>query len=130
MHELQFEGLEKRLLLADLDDSISEAFLLGAVSTTAKTVSASISPDTDVNMVGFDVNAGQVVDFDIDTPLNGPGGLGAYIRLFNSLGQQLDFNNDGVAPGENRLGFDPYLRYTFPVSGRFYLGVSNFNKVQ
>ena len=130
MHELQFEGLEKRLLMADLDDSISEAFLLGALSTTAKTISASISPDTDVNMVGFDVTAGQVVDFDIDTPINGPGGLGAYIRLFNSLGQQLDFNNDGAAPGENQIGFDPYLRYTFPVVGRFYLGVSNFNNVQ
>ena len=130
MHELQFEGLEKRLLMADLDDSISEAVLLGALSTTAKTVSASISPDTDVNMVGFDVTAGQVVDFDIDTPFNGPGGLGAYIRLFNSLGQQLDFNNDGAAPGENQVGFDPYLRYTFPTSGRFYLGVSNVNNVQ
>ena len=130
MHELQFEGLEKRLLMADLDDSISEAVLLGAVTTTAKTVSASISPDTDVNMVGFDVSAGQAVDFDVDTPLNGPGGLGAYIRLFNAQGQQLDFNNDGVAPGENRLGFDPYLRYTFPTSGTYYLAVSNFNNVQ
>ena len=116
--------------MADLDDSISEAVLLGAVSTTAKTVNATISPDTDVNMVGFDVTAGQVVDFDVDTPLNGPGGLGAFIRLFNAQGQQIDFNNDGVAPGENRLGFDPYLRYTFPTSGTFYLAVSNFNNVQ
>ncbi len=130
LHELSFESLEKRLLLTDSDDSISEAFLLGAVSTTAKTVSASISPDTDVNMVGFDVNAGQVVDFDVDTPLNGPGGLGAYIRLFNTQGQQLDFNNDGAAPGENQVGFDSYLRYTFPTSGTYYLGVSNFNNVQ
>ena len=130
LNELQFESLESRLLLADTDDSISEAFLLGAISTTPRSVSAGISPDTDVNMVGFDVSAGLVVDFDIDTPLNGPGGLGAYIRLFDVQGVQLDFNNDGVAPGENRLGFDSYLRYTFPTSGTYYLGVSNFNNVQ
>ena len=66
--------------------AISEAASLGAVSTTPITVSASISPDTDVNMVGFTVSAGQVVDFDIDTPLNGPGGLGSYLRLFNAQG--------------------------------------------
>ncbi len=130
LHELLFESLEKRLLMADLDDSISEAFMLGALSTTPRSISAGISPDTDVNMVGFDVSAGQVVDFDLDTPLNGPGGLGTYIRLFDSLGTQLDFNNDGLAPGENRLGFDSYLRYTFPTNGTFYLGVSNFNNVQ
>ena len=76
MHELRFDAIEKRLLMTDADDSISEAFMLGALSTTSKSVSASISPDTDVNMVGFDIVAGQVIDFDIDTPLNGPGGLG------------------------------------------------------
>ena len=100
LHELLFESLEKRLLMADLDDSISEAFMLGALSTTPRSISAGISPDTDVNMVGFDVSAGQVVDFDIDTPLNGPGGLGTYIRLFDAQGTQLDINNDGLAPGE------------------------------
>ena len=116
--------------MTDSDDSISEALMLGALSTTQTSVAATISIDTDVNMVGFTVNSGQVVDFDIDTPLNGPGGLGSYIRLFNALGQQLDFNNDGVAPGENRLGFDSYLRYSFAASGTYFLGVSNFNNVQ
>jgi hypothetical protein len=129
-HELGFESLERRFLMADFDDSISEAFWLGALSTTPRSVSASISPDTDVNIVGFTVNAGQVVDFDIDTPLNGPDGLGTYIRLFNAQGFQLDFNNDGVAPGESRLGFDSFLRYTFNTGGSYFLGVSNFNNVQ
>ncbi len=129
-HAMQFELLENRLVMADPDDAISEAFLLGAISTTPKSVSASISPDTDVNMVGFTVSAGQTVDFDIDTPLNGPGGLGSYIRLFNSQGTQLAFNNDGTAPGENKLGFDSYLRYTFVTADKYYLGVSNLNNIQ
>ncbi len=127
---MRFEQLENRYLMTDSDDTLSEAFLLGALSTTAKTVSASVSPDTDVNMVGFDVTAGQVVDFDIDTPNNGPNGLATYIRLFNGQGVQIASNNDGAAPGENVVGFDSYLRFTFPTSGTYYLGTSNYNNIQ
>ena len=79
-------------------------------------------------MYRFTVTAGQVVDFDIDTVLNGPGGLGSYIRLFNPQGVQLAFNNDAAAPGET-IGFDAYLRYTFTTAGTYYLGVSNLNNV-
>ena len=128
-HALQFEQLESRRVM-DADDQIAEALLLGAVSTTAKSVSASISPDTDVNMVGFTVTAGQVVDFDIDTPSNGPGGLGTYLRLFNGSGTQLATNNDGMAPGESVLGFDSYFRFTFATAGTYYLSTSNYNNIQ
>ena len=116
--------------LVDTDDSLAEAVSLGAISTTAKTVDASITPDVDVDMYRFTVTAGQVVDFDIDTTLNGPGGLGSYLRLFDAQGQELAFNNDATAPGENEVGFDAYLRHTFPSHGTFYVGVSNSNNTQ
>ena len=58
----------------DSDDAMSEAMLLGAVTTTAATVDSNIATDIDVDMYRFTVTAGQVVDFDIDTALNGPGG--------------------------------------------------------
>ena len=103
---------------------------MGSISTTPKTVDASITPDIDVDMYRFTVAAGQVVDFDIDTTLNGPGGLGSYLRLFNAQGQQLAFNNDAAAPGESVVGFDAYLRYTFATAGTYYLGVSNANNTQ
>ena len=48
------------------------------------------------------------------------------MRLFNSQGQQIDFNNDGAAPGENTVGFDAYLRHAFPTAGTYYVGVSGF----
>ena len=101
----------------DTNDSIPEALQLGSVSATPITANAAIVTDIDVNMVAFFVSAGQVVDFDIDTPLNGPGGLGSFIRLFNSQGLQLAFNNDDAAPGENTIGYDSYLRYTFATGG-------------
>ncbi len=127
IHQIGFENYEDRTVLADGDDTFGEAIQLGAASTTGSNSSDAISEDTDVDMYAFSVTGGQVVDFDIDTPLNGPGGLGSYIRLFNSQGIQLDFNNDGAAPGENSVNFDSYLRYTFATAGTYYLGVSNLN---
>ena len=106
----------------DPDDEISEAVAIGSVSTTPKTVTASISPNVDVDMYRFSVTANQVVDFDIDTAINGRGGLGSYLRLFNAQGQELAWNNDAIAPGENELGFDAYLRYAFSAAGTYYLG--------
>ena len=113
----------------DPDDAISEAVSLGSVSTTVITRSGTISPDTDVDMFSFAVTTGQVVDFDIDTTLNGAGGLGSYLRVFNAQGQELAFNNDALAPGETVLGFDAYVRYTFGAAGTYYVAVSNANNI-
>ncbi len=73
----------------DPDDAISESVSVGNVTTTPITRTGSIAPDTDVDLYAFAVTAGQVVDFDIDTTLNGAGGLGSYLRLFNPQGQEL-----------------------------------------
>lgn len=113
----------------DLDNTLSSATVLGAISTTAKVSSSAIDPDTDIDLYRFTVTAGQIVDFDIDTPQNGPGGLGSYIRLFNSAGTEIASNNDGLAPGDLTAGFDSYLRYTFNVGGTYYLGVTNYNNI-
>ena len=85
--------------------------------------------DVDVDLYRFSVVAGQAVDFNINTPLNGPNGLGSYLRLFNSEGTQIAFNDDAAAPGET-LGFDAYLRFSFSTAGTYYLSVSNFNNTQ
>lgn len=123
-----FESLEPRLLLAN--DTFGTAIPIGQISTTAATVNSVITRDIDVDIIGFTVVSGQIVDFNINTPLNGPGGLGSYVRLFAASGQELASNDDGYAPGENNLGFDSYLRYTFQSSGTYYIGVSNFTNVR
>ncbi len=113
----------------DLDDTIVEATGLGAVSTTALTTNGSISPDIDVDVYSFTVTDGQTVDFDIDTVLNGTGGLGSYLRLFNASGTQLAANDNAAAPDESSVGFDAYLRYTFVTGGTYYIAVSNSTNV-
>ncbi len=85
--------------------------------------------DIDVDMYSFTAALGQTIDFDIDTTLNGPGGLGSFLRLFSSQGVQLASNNDATAPGESTLGFDAYLRYSFCAAGTFYIAVSNANNI-
>ena len=78
---------------------------------------------------------GQRVHFDIDTRLNGPPGLGSYLRLFYSTGKQLAANNDAIAPGRSDadpqacgafIGFDAYIPYTVGRDGTYYIGVSNW----
>ncbi len=58
-------------LPTDTDDQISEASSIGGVTTAGVTISATINPDIDVDVIGFTVTSGQAVDFDIDTDLNG-----------------------------------------------------------
>ncbi len=115
--------------VGDPDDSIAEATALGQVSTTAATANGQISPDIDVDMTSFVVTAGQTVDFDLDTTLNGTTGLNSYLRLFNSQGQELASNNNGMAPGEDTIGFDAYLRFTFATGGTYFIGVSNATNI-
>ncbi len=114
-------------LPVDNDDTTISAVSLGAITSNPSNTSSRISPDIDVDMYSFSVGTGQTVDFDVDTPLNGGGGLGSFLRLFNSQGQQIAFNNDAAAPGENVVGYDAYIRYTFTAGGIYYLGVSNAN---
>ncbi len=113
------------IVVTDSDDQISEAVSLGQITTTPNNTSASISPDTDVDMLSFTVTAGQIVDFDIDTSLNGGSGLNSYLRLFNAQGEELASNNNAAAGGEDVIGIDAYLRYTFTAAGTYYVAVSN-----
>ncbi|MFM9960515.1 MAG: DVUA0089 family protein [Planctomycetaceae bacterium] len=119
----QIENLESRLLLtADPDDQIRDAIQLGTIATPV-TRNDSINLAIDVDVYRVDVAAGQRLSFDIDRPAGSQ--LDSYLRLFNSSGQQLAFNDDAAAPGEVR-GLDSFLEFTFATAGSYYLGVSGF----
>ncbi len=84
-------------------------------------VSDSIGISTDVDVYSFTATAGQTYSFDIN--LTSGSLLDSYLRLFNSAGTQIAFNNDGAGPGE-ALGKASYLSYTFATTGTYYLGLS------
>ncbi len=115
----------------DRDDQMTEATALGALNGTISEI-GNISFSTDVDMLSFTVTAGQTVSFDIDTPTNGPPGLGSYLRVFDAQGNELAANNDRVAPGDplppsdDPDGFDSYIPFTFTRGGTYYVGVSNW----
>jgi Ca2+-binding RTX toxin-like protein len=115
----------------DRDDRLVEATDLGALGNS-RTISDSVADKTDVDLFKFTVTAGTTVTFDIDTPTNGPPGLGSYLRIFNSSGGELAANNDRLAPGEQpgpnsgTDGFDSYIPLTFSTAGTYYVGVSNW----
>ncbi len=115
--------------MPDPDDTLTEANIVGAITTSVSTTTAAINPDIDVDVYRFSVTAGQIVDFDLDTQLNGSTGLNSYLRLFDSQGAQLALNNNGAAPGETNVGIDAYLRYTFTTAGTYYLAVSNATNI-
>ena len=52
-----------------------------------------------LDIYSFTVTAGQVVDFDIDTSTNGPGGLGSFLRPDFELADDFDFYHRLLAVG-------------------------------
>jgi hypothetical protein len=130
-----FERLDPKVLLAgDVGATLSEALSVGPLNPRGTISRAeAVSPETDVDMYQLEVLAGQRVGFDIDTPTNGPPGLGSYLRIFDSQGRQLAYNNDRLAPGDpppgdnaGSDGFDSYIEYVFATEGTFFVGVSNW----
>ncbi len=69
--------------------------------------------------VGFELQAGNVYEFDADGTLGD-----VYLRLFDQLGNEVRANDDGADDGEI-LGLDAYIRYAPEYSGTYYIGVSN-----
>ena len=113
---------------ADPNDQFFEATETSWGNTVSGTIEPTGSlPDpgsdaSDVDMYKFSAVAGQQLTFDIDRT---SGNLDSVIRLFDSYGYELDWNDDGAAPGESGSG-DSYLAYTFSYPGTYYLGVSSY----
>ncbi|HEV7300110.1 MAG TPA: DVUA0089 family protein [Tepidisphaeraceae bacterium] len=99
------------------NDRISTA---DRASLNATKTNQDIADGTDVDLYRVTVQQGQRVGFDVDT--NGSP-LDSYMRLFDSSGRQLAANDDGIAPGE-QIHRSPYIAYTFPAAGTYYVAVS------
>ena len=75
------------------------------------------NPEIDVDLMELNLNAGDVVDMTVNAESIGSG-LNAYIRVFDAVGNELDFSDDVN-------GTDPMLTFTIPSTGTYYLGISD-----
>ncbi|HEV7301043.1 MAG TPA: DVUA0089 family protein [Tepidisphaeraceae bacterium] len=115
---VRYQGEPTTPAIVDTNDTLSTA--TGAPLNTTKTNQNIAADGTDVDLYRVTVQQGQRVGFDVDT--NGSP-LDSYMRLFDSTGRQIAANDDGIAPGE-QIHRSPYLAYTFPAAGTYYVAVS------
>ena len=107
--------------LADDDDTIANANVLTLNSPTSGEILRGIT--SDVDLYAFSAARGQQIGFDTDTFGSN---LDTRIRIFDSQGQQLAQNDDGIGPNPEDDGLESYLEYTFPAQGTYYVGISEF----
>lgn len=100
-----------------------------ALSMVSPWVSIRGSGNDSVDWYSFTAQAGVTGTFDVDYGWEGstvPGNVNLAVLLFDEFGNFLDQNDDapdslGAGGSELADGKDPYLEYTFPADGRYYL---------
>lgn len=108
----------------EMNDTLASAPLLD-VSSGAVTIAAFVGDGyngrADVDLFRVSLEADTSYEFDIDArALENGSLLDSYLRVFDSLGRQLAFNDDA------RGSLDSRLVYTAPQAGDYYLGVSAY----
>ncbi|AFZ51399.1 Ig-like domain-containing protein [Dactylococcopsis salina] len=86
---------------------------------------ATFQANKDVDLYQVQLQQGETITIDIDTEANSP--LNLILQVFNANGGQVPqgFNNSGTAPDERDNNADPYLEFTAPFSGAYYVGISD-----
>ena len=120
-------------MITESNDTILQADDSGLSSATEGTFSASgfigdnpnVSPGFDVDLISFQLDAGDVAIIDIDADENGSS-LDPILRVFNSAGNELAVSDDDPAPGED-FSLDSFIEFTASVSDTYFVGVSGFS---
>ena len=81
---------------------------------------ASASSDVDYFLV--ELNAGDRIKVDVDTP--GSSNLDSALRIFSENGRRVANNDNGAAPGESNTT-DSYIDFTASRSGTYYIRVNS-----
>ena len=84
------------------------------------------SASSDVDYFLVQLNAGDRIKVDIDTP--GSSDLDSALRIFSSNGKRVANNNDGAAPGESNTK-DSYIDFTAKKSGEYYIKVGSKSRL-
>jgi hypothetical protein len=120
-------------LLKEPNDTLSQAIatsgLIPSGTDSFKTPgiigdNPNVVPGLDVDFIKIDLTKGDQLNVDIDT-IGLKSSLDSVLRLFDSAGNQVAFNDDAVGPGETS-SLDSYLDFTATASGTYYLAVSGY----
>lgn len=107
------------------NDTINNANDSGLSSPgNSAVLNGSIESITDVDLVKFQLDQGDVVTLNIEAQENGSS-LDSILRVFDSAGSELAVNDDSAGVFEN-YSLDSYLAYTAASAGDYYVGVSDY----
>ncbi|KKD36899.1 hypothetical protein WN50_17270 [Limnoraphis robusta CS-951] len=83
----------------------------------------------DVDFYKVDLKAGDILSLDADANQFEPGRkVDPWLRIFTEDGTEVASNDDGAAPDEIfNSGFEPYIEFTAPEDGSYYVGVALYN---
>lgn len=111
---------------SDVDNTISEAVDTGVGSTQKQStiINDAIAPVADVDLYKFQLNAGDSITLDIDAATQ-DSELDSILRLFDSEGNEIVNNDDGIADNETS-STDSMLEFTAEIDAEYYVGVSSF----
>jgi hypothetical protein len=119
------------------NDVIANAIPSGLSSATPGTFRASgligdnpnllIQPSRDVDMVSFQLDAGQTIRINVDAREFGSA-LDSVIRVFDATGIEVAFNDDDFS-GQFGHPLDSYLEFTALVSGTYFAAISGFSNL-
>ena len=84
-----------------------------------------IAFNSDVDLFRLNLEAADVATFNIEAVEFGSS-LDSVLRVFDSEGNELAFDDDGNAPFED-ASLDSYLEFTPEADGEYYVGVSSFS---
>jgi serralysin len=107
------------------NDTISNANDTGLSSPgNSAVLNGSIESITDVDLLKFQLDQGDVVTLNIEAQENGSS-LDSILRVFDSTGNELAVNDDSSGVFEN-FSLDSYLAYTATSAGDYYVGISDY----
>ncbi len=134
----RLENLEDRnVMTADLEgDTVTSAMALnlglGALYKHSATIGDGDYPNKDVDLYSISLTSGQRLTTGVVAIAPEEGGysslsaMDTYLRIFDSSGIQVAFNDDGTNPFTGSSTTDSYIKFVAPSSGTFYIGVSGY----
>lgn len=99
--------------------------LPSGVNFVSATTTAPPAPSNYLDLLKFELDAGDRVTIDIDANEFGSG-LDSVLRLFDSSGNEVAVSDNDLAPDDNFFSADSYIDFTASSAQTYYVGASSY----